>query len=448
VLIITFIALVCEGIFLYELNKYYYVSTISDFTKELENDIKYYEKYYNFSGIDKLANDFKSDFKYDRNREKQIINEKGMIILSSNLIKRNVEVMQKDYFTSLKGRVGVYKGYGNKSDNEIIAVSVPIKSNDVVVGSIRLVTDITEVNDIVLKQTILSIGIMLAIIGIVWVFSVFLVREITDPIEKIIDDVNEVAKGNYNVKFNVSEKNKEFRVLADSMTNMINEILRTRKLKNEFISSISHEIKTPLTSIKGWSETISYDSEKNSELVNDGIGIISNESDRLIGLVEELLDFSKYEQNQIVLNVRESSIKELIKNISKQYKNILSSKDVKLETKFKHKRDVISLDESKMYQVLINIVDNAVKFKKENNSKINIVVYEEKENVIISIKDNGIGLTNEDREKIFDKFYKVNVNKNGSGIGLSVVKEIISLHKFEIEVKSELDKYTEFKIIM
>jgi signal transduction histidine kinase len=229
--------------------------------------------------------------------------------------------------------------------------------------------------------------------------------------------------------------------LSDTLNYMASEILKAEETKNDFISSVSHELRTPLTAIKGWGETILTGSFEDKEEIEKGLKVILRETDRLKNMVDELLDFSKLEGNKLVLNMEKTDIKEEIEEILRLYDGRAKKERISLQSKFAENIPELSVDRNRFKQVIINILDNAMKFSpKDSNILINVSTLENE--LIIEIIDNGYGIAKEDLPKIKDKFFKGNSKKSGSGIGLAVCDKIIKLHGGSLELKSELNKGT------
>jgi signal transduction histidine kinase len=222
--------------------------------------------------------------------------------------------------------------------------------------------------------------------------------------------------------------------LANTFMYMAQEIDKSEKLKDEFISSISHELRTPLTSIKGWSETLSFDGITKEESAL-GLGIILDETERLINLVEELLDFSRLSSDRIKLKIDDTNLKHLIIGVLNQLKVKSSEKKIELVYEFEGDIKNIHADKNRLRQVLINLIQNAIKFSSEN-SKIEINLTQDEEYSKITVKDSGSGIEKENLEKVFDKFFQEDFNKSGSGLGLAISYEIVKLHLGEMTIDS------------
>ncbi len=233
--------------------------------------------------------------------------------------------------------------------------------------------------------------------------------------------------------------------LSDTLNSMAEELSHKDELKNEFISSVSHELRTPLTSIKGWAITLNTTDLDDKELLRDGLDIIEKESDRLTGMVEELLDFSRFVSNKITLRVKNINIVDVIEKVKKQLEPRAKREKINFVLEKDDDSIEIMADENRIKQVLINVIDNAFKFTPENG-EVKITVKNKQEYVNIAVKDTGSGISKEDLPRVKEKFFKGKSSKSQNGLGLSISDEIVKLHNGTMDIYSEIDKGTEVVI--
>lgn len=378
----------------------------------------------------------------------QITDEKGKVIAESlDRTESNVYHYQ-DVKSALKGKsYEKFTGKERFSKEPILANSVLLKYEGkkvVIRFSVSLKDTYREMNKI--KYFFVVIGLLIILLAII--ISTIISKTITKPIQHITNISNEMAKGNLSIRAE-KHRNDEIGILADSINHMAEEIQKSEGLKNEFISSVSHELRTPLTSIKGWSITIKNTPLEDKEDIFMGIDIIIEESERLSNMVEELLDFSRLSSNRLQLNKKEFDINNLVKKVLYQ----LSFKAEKKGVVFKHFLPDNSIiffgDINRIKQVLINVIDNAIKFTPSGGE---IVTYlEQLENEIsIKVKDTGIGIAEDEIDQVKQKFVK---GKNtgdlkGLGLGLAISEEIIKGHKGNLLVNSKQNIGTEILIII
>ena len=216
---------------------------------------------------------------------------------------------------------------------------------------------------------------------------------------------------------------------------MAQELGVSEKLKNDFISSVSHELRTPLTAIKGWAETMKMGDTPDFRTFEKGMSVIIRESERLTGIVEELLDFSRIQSGRMVINMEridllaelDDAIYMLRERALNEGKHLIYD-----EPEFV---PPVQGDKNRIRQVFINVIDNALKYTPESGV-IGIEVKSDDDNIQIIISDNGCGIPAEHLPKVKDKFYKANQTQRGSGIGLAVVDEIMNLHNGSLDIES------------
>ena len=227
---------------------------------------------------------------------------------------------------------------------------------------------------------------------------------------------------------------------------MAAEIDKSEKLKEEFISSISHELRTPLTSIQTHLEAmIDGIWEPDTERLNS----VNEEVIRLTNLVNQLQNLAKFDSEKSKLNLAKVNVKNLIMNVVYNNQGKALEKNINIECDLESIDSY--LDKDKISQVIVNLLSNAIRYT-NNGGKIFISSYKENNNLKIQFKDNGIGIPKENIKYIFERFYRVDEsrskNTGGIGVGLTIVKSIIDLHQGTIEVRSELNKGSEFIVIL
>ena len=424
-----------EGLCMFYVQNYYYDSV----RQSLKAQVNYTNSVYNTSinNIENTTFDEKISNILDKQKigesskfVVQVIDKDKNIIIDPYGIKTNEKIETEDVDKALKGAKDFYPVTSKiEATNEhIMSVSVPIKINNVIEGAIRYTVSLTEIDATIFKlgSALIIAGICILIIALS--LSLRFAETIIQPLVELKEFANELAHGNFSIKLkdtNISDD--EIGDLAKTFVHMAYEIDKSEKLKEEFISSISHELRTPLTSIKGWSETLGYEGITRDEL-DLGLGIIQDETERLIKLVEELLDFSRLASDRIKLKIDTVDIKRLATGVVNQLKVKSNEKNIRLNVEFTNEDiDLIQGDKDRLRQVLINLVQNSIKFT-DDGGFINVVVYQDEDYTTIKVVDNGAGIEKENLEKVLDKFFQEDYNKAGSGLGLAISNEIVKLH--------------------
>lgn len=268
-------------------------------------------------------------------------------------------------------------------------------------------------------------------------------KRILRPIRTLSKATEEVAKGNFSVKIGIP-KDYEFALLAKNFNKMVHELSSIETLRNDFVSNVSHEIKTPIASIQGFAKLIqdkNLDDDERSEFTD----IIISESSRLSKLTSNILKLSKLENQEVITGKAEFALDEQIRCAILIMEPEWSEKGIDLDIDL----DKVSIigNEDLLQQVWLNIIGNAIKFT-EKGGTIGIKLMDLKDKIVIKVSDNGVGMNEETQRHIFDKFYqgdKSHLSK-GNGLGLSLVKRIIELCDGEIKVRSKLYYGTTFTI--
>lgn len=236
----------------------------------------------------------------------------------------------------------------------------------------------------------------------------------------------------------------------------ITELRKLERVRTEFVANVSHELKTPLTSIKGFAETLkSGDIDDRKDAVRF-LNIIEDEADRLYRLINDILALSELEQKKTKLIIEDINVGKVIKEVLSMLKSQSDKKNIQLSMNVEAGLRTIRGDADKVKQMLINLVDNAIKYTPENGI-VFVEAYNQEDRsagnkIVIKVKDNGIGIPKQHIPRLFERFYRVDKarsrNVGGTGLGLAIVKHIAILLNAEIEVDSEAGKGTEFRIII
>lgn len=229
----------------------------------------------------------------------------------------------------------------------------------------------------------------------------------------------------------------------------ITELKKLEQMRKDFVANVSHELKTPITSIKGFSETLLDGAMKDQKALEAFLSIILKESNRLQSLIQDLLDLSKIEKQGFKLSVTELDLHEQISDVLAMLKGKMEEKKINLDFNTSNSGISIEGDPDRLKQVFINIINNAINYT-PNGGNISIMILNQQRHVAVLVKDTGIGIEKDEIPRIFERFYRVDKartrNSGGTGLGLAIVKHIIEAHKGSIEVNSEIGKGTVFTV--
>ncbi len=442
-----------EALFMFYMKEYYYSMAKS----YLEQKVRYTQNSYDSSAMDSTSFQDKinnilekegitNNSGYSQSNDNfyvaiDIINRDKEVILDQYGIKTGKVVNYDDVNKALTGSqdYNFYIYSIKETKDHIMSVSVPLKVNNVVEGVVRYSISLNKADNAIFRVFCMIFIGGLVILLICLLLSLRFAESLIGPIQDLKKTANQLAQGNYNINLeNEKLHDDEIGDLVRTFDHMAKEIDKTRKLKEEFISSVSHELRTPLTSIKGWSETLGYEGISREEL-DLGLGIIQDETERLITLVEELLDFSRLASDRIRLQIDSVNVTKLAKDVVNQLGVKASEKNITLLTEFNTKEsEIVDIqgDKNRLKQVLINLVQNALKFTEEGGYVV-IRLSQGDEYTTFSVVDNGIGIKQENLDKVLEKFFQEDYNKSGSGIGLAISNEIVKLHKGKMILESQ-----------
>ena len=429
------------------LQTYYSIMKKSEIVKLSNNIVKQYNTD-NF--IYELTN-----YSYINNVNTYIVDSEGNTIYDSTMLEENefgafpinmrmpIKISFDNITSELKNNKTKIIKYTYKIDrfkSEVFICARNIGDNVLILVS---PIDPIDMTTNVLSNQLLYCTIISLVLSIV--LSIIMSKRISRPIISIEKKAQNLAKGNYNIEFEKAGYLEVYN-LADTLNYTASELKKTDDLRRELIANVSHDLCTPLTMIKAYSEMIKDLYIDNKEKTVESLDTIIDETDRLTNLVSDMLDLSKIESNNIKLNIENINIYELTKNIVDKFKIMEENKD--LDIVINSENDVfVNCDKTKMEQVMYNLISNAINYAGDNK-KIEINIVKENDKVKVSVTDNGQGISEEDLPYIWDKYYKANKKytrtKEGSGLGLSIVKNILKMHNAKYGVESKLGDGTSF----
>ena len=323
-------------------------------------------------------------------------------------------------------------------DNEIIG-NIKIGSYGLLYYMDNDVDFLKEIN-----KVITSIGIVMVLITIF--IAILISNNISKPVEVVSNMANLIGDGDYDNKIDYDSNIVEIDVLIKSINNLSAKLEEQENLRKRLTTDISHELRTPLTSIQTHLEAmIDGIWEPDTERLNS----VNEEVIRLTNLVNQLQNLAKFDSEKSKLNLAKVNVKNLIMNVVYNNQGKALEKNINIECDLESIDSY--LDKDKISQVIVNLLSNVIRYT-NNGGKIFISSYKENNNLKIQFKDNGIGIPKENIKYIFERFYRVDEsrskNTGGIGVGLTIVKSIIDLHQGTIEVRSELNKGSEFIVIL
>lgn len=338
--------------------------------------------------------------------------------------------------------IGTY--YGQFS-SDVLSVSAPITGNFNTYGYIVIhlpMKLITEEQNGILNIMYITAAILF---GLSLIILLFFTKTVYLPLKKITYAATEYAAGNlsYNISLHTQD---EMGYLANTLNYMAMELNKMEEYQHKFIANVSHDFRSPLTSIKGYVEAMT-DGTIPPEMHEKYLKIILFETERLTDLTQDLLTLNEFDTKNILLTKEVFDIHEMIKNVAAAFEGTCTQKKISIELLFATKYLNVTADKRKIQQVLYNLLDNAIKFS-ETDSTVTIETTERGDKIYTSVKDYGIGIPRNALNKIWERFYKTDLSrgkdKKGTGLGLAIVKEAIQAHGENINVVSTEGVGTEF----
>lgn len=381
------------------------------------------------------ARSYIENFTAKNEMEAMAVDQNGQVFITSTGFAPDNEQEMPDYTAALQDEngMGVWVGHLNTGEKAMAVTKVIFGDNDGVVGALRYVVSMEKAD----RQVLLIIGLLalgcILIISFIVFSNLYFMKSIVTPVRQIGATAKRIAQGDFNARIQKSNDD-EIGQLCDNINDMAVELGAAEKLKNEFISSVSHELRTPLTAIKGWAETL-QGGGMDSGTYEKGMNVIIRESERLSGLVEELLDFSRMQNGRMTLMMEKI---DLLAELGEAV--YMFSDRAEAEHKFLLYEEPAMLspvlgDINRLRQVFVNIIDNALKYTAEGGT-VEITAKEQTGFIRVVISDNGCGIPAEHLPNVKKKFYKANQTVRGSGIGLALADEIMKLHGGQLDIES------------
>lgn len=395
-----------------------------------------------------VARQYVENFESKDKMEVQIIDRNGKVIYTSTGFEPVQKTMQ-DYYSALNAKSKVATSVSRTDMGERVMAQTTILgdygngSN----GAVRWVFSLKSVNRHIRQLMFVCILIGFCIILITIVSGLYFVRSIVRPVQNVSNFARKIAMGDFNSRLEVKADGDEISELCDTINYMASELGQAESLKNSFISSVSHELRTPLTAIRGWGETAKMAIGSDDELAGKGIDVVLAESDRLTGLVEDLLDFSRMQSGRLSVNTAPINLVPIIREATDMYAELAKKNKIELSLICPENMGNVLGDTSRLKQVFINIIDNAVKYSNEGGHVL-VEAHEQEGCIYTSISDTGVGIPEKDIDRVKEKFFKSNTTVRGSGIGLAVADEIVKLHNGLLLIDSKENVGTTVTIVL
>ncbi len=356
-----------------------------------------------------------------------------------------VTIDMEDYKEIFENKATYRTGAFNKTFRyNTLSVAAPYTVDSKISGIILVIaknsimsTELLEV----ISMNLISIGITILVALIT---SYFISKKLSKPLRHMELGAKEISLGRYN-KIGVTSKIREYSEVIDTFNKMSTELEKQDRARADFIANVSHDLRTPLTTIMGYVRGV-MDGTIPGDMQNQYLGVALSEAERMQHMIENNLDLSKYESGNFVPNVTEFELNDIIRSVVISLEKRIREKNIVIQMKYEKKENIVEADESAIHRVIQNLLDNALKFA-AINSEIEISVTNKNELTYCSIKNYGSSISEEEQKFIWDRYYKADssrsYHKAGSGLGLYIVKSIINQHNQHINIISD-DNSVEF----
>ena len=377
-----------------------------------------------------------------------VINEQGFVVGDSSQADINRTIINKQVFDALEGKDSAEK---QKQDDTMImsaaASIVSSENKDHIVGAVLISASIDDVykslNEMKTQTYLLSLVTSLLVALLSFFTSGFIIK----PLKRLVVFVEKITNGQLDQKITITGKD-EISELGSAINHMTEQLERVEQSREEFVSNVSHELKTPLSAIKVLTESLLFQENVPEEMYKEFFTDINSEVDRLNNIINDLLTLVKLDQKEIPMNIRTMNLNQLIQAILKRLSPLAKQKNIKLTYEGKTEIDV-EVDEVKLTLAISNLIENGIKYTPDGGS-VHVALNSDHQDAFITIKDTGLGISPDEQGRIFERFYRTDKTRNretgGTGLGLAITYKTIVMHNGRITMESEEQKGTKFLV--
>ncbi|MGL4361965.1 MAG: sensor histidine kinase [Cellulosilyticaceae bacterium] len=370
-----------------------------------------------------------------------VVDSAGFIVVDSAGADVRRTVVNEVVFSALNKKDDAKAYKLEKEDGSIMCAAVPIvdKDNiDEVLGAVIVTAKIDSIYDSLgeMESQIYLLSLMTSLL--IGLLSFFISSFITRPLKELMKVVQKVTNGQLEEKVNLRGKD-EISELGSAFNHMTDQLERVDQSRQEFVSNVSHELKTPLSSIKVLTESLMFQEDVPVEMYKEFFIDINSEVDRLDNIINDLLTLVKLDRKEIPMNIKTAPLNEITKAILKRLTPLAKKKDIKLVYQ-SHKDILVDVDEVKITLAISNLIENAIKYTPDGG-EVKVILQSDVQDVFITVQDTGIGIAKDEQSKIFERFYRTDKTRNretgGTGLGLSITYRTVIMHNGSIQVESE-----------
>ena len=377
-----------------------------------------------------------------------VVDRLGYIIADSAAADKGHTIMNKQVFDALNKEESAQVFI--REDQEVMSAVVPIvdkENKDEVLGTVVVTAYINDIYD--------SLGEMCNQVYLLSLFTSFLIgllsfftsSFISRPLKLLMKFVQKITNGQLDQKVDIKGKD-EIAELGNAFNHMAEQLQRVEHSRQEFVSNVSHELKTPLSSIKVLTESLLFQENVPVEMYQEFFMDINSEVDRLNNIISDLLTLVRLDQTEVPMNIKTTNLNDMTQAILKRLIPLAKKKDIKLIYQ-SHKEIFVDIDEVKLTLAISNLIENAIKYTPEGG-EVRVILQSDLQDAWVSVEDTGIGIAKDEQSKIFERFYRTDKTRNretgGTGLGLSITYRTVIMHNGSIQVESEEGKGSIFTV--
>jgi len=366
-----------------------------------------------------------------------VVDKLGFVVADSSSTVLNKTIINGQVFSALNKQDKAEKASG--APIMTAAVSVVDKDDkNKVLGAVILSADIGDIYTSLEKMK--SQVYLLSLIASLFtgLLSFITSSFITKPLKTLMKFVQRITTGQLEQKVEVVGKD-EIAELGNAFNHMAEQLQRVEQSRQEFVSNVSHELKTPLSSIKVLTESLMFEDNVPVEMYQEFFQDINSEVDRLNNIISDLLTLVRLDQREIPMNITSVDLNEMAQNILKRLIPLAKKKEINLIYE-SHKDITTEIDEVKFTLALSNLIENAIKYT-PNGGEVKVIIQNDVQDAFITVQDTGVGIAKQEQSKIFERFYRTDKTRNretgGTGLGLSITYKTVVMHNGSIQVESE-----------
>jgi signal transduction histidine kinase len=327
----------------------------------------------------------------------------------------------------------------------MLTVALPVEVEGQIYYGALLSTPLPQLEQTMLDVVLIMLICLVVCATLTFVFMFFYLRSFSKPLREMSDAARVIANGDFEKRIAVATRDEVGR-LGESFNAMAESLFRQEELRRGFISNISHDLRSPLTSMRGFLQAL-LDGTAPEGKQGHYLAIILDETDRLAKLADDILDLNKIQSPEIALEISEFDVNELIRKTARMFEKRIVDKAIDLTLTFAEEANRVRADRDKILRVLYNLLDNAVKFSRPGG-RIAVETTVADKKVLVSVKDTGLGIRPEDQQRVFDRFFKADASRGedtkGSGLGLAIVRAFMIAHGETVTLRSGLGEGSEF----